>query len=220
MIDRPLITVIALLLAATPLLAAEPVFVPQPGKIAKLDGQLALTPAARLVVADAKLIDLANVVAAEIRRATGLRLSIHAGPARASDIELVVDKALKGEAYSLAIADRAAVRGGTREALARGTTTLVQAISVVDGEISIRRMTISDHPQFAYRGAMLDVARKPYSIDTLKQCVDVCRFYKVRYLQLHMTDENAWTFPSSKYPKLGSQNFAWAGGHAADGLRC
>jgi hexosaminidase len=39
-----------------------------------------------------------------------------------------------------------------------------------------------------------------------------CRLCKIRYVVLHMSDENAWTFPSSKFPELGSQNFAWAGG--------
>ena len=80
------------------------------------------------------------------------------------------------------------------------------------GKITLPRMTIDDEPYFDYCGAMLDIARKPHSIETLKRCVLAARMYKIRFIQLHMSDENAWTFPSTAYPKAGSTNFAWAGG--------
>ena len=50
------------------------------------------------------------------------------------------------------------------------------------------------------------------SVRPEQQCVDIARFYKIRYIHLHMSDENAWTFPSTKFPQLGKNNFAWAGG--------
>ena len=44
--------------------------------------------------------------------------------------------------------------------------------------------------------------------------VQLCRLYKARYLQLHLTDDQGWTFPSTKYPQLGSKNYAAHGGIA------
>lgn len=59
---------------------------------------------------------------------------------------------------------------------------------------------------------MLDVARQANSIEDIRRGILVCRAYKVRYLQLHMTDDQAWTFPSSAYPKLGTMNGSAHGG--------
>ena len=42
--------------------------------------------------------------------------------------------------------------------------------------------------------------------------IDTCRAYKVRYLQLHMTEDQAWTFPSTAYPELGTLNGSAHGG--------
>jgi hypothetical protein len=42
--------------------------------------------------------------------------------------------------------------------------------------------------------------------------VQLCRLYKARYLQLHLTDDQGWTFPSTKYPQLGTKNHAAHGG--------
>jgi len=39
-----------------------------------------------------------------------------------------------------------------------------------------------------------------------------CRMYKVRYLHLHLTDDQGWCFPSTKYPQLGSKNVGTHGG--------
>ena len=36
--------------------------------------------------------------------------------------------------------------------------------------------------------------------------IRLCRLYKVRFLQLHLTDDQAFTFPSKTYPQLTTQN--------------
>ena len=112
----------------------------------------------------------------------------------------------------MSITDRAVVRGADYNGVATGTVTLLQAIDARADEVSLPRLAIADRPALKYRGAMLDIARKPHSIAALRQCVDIARFYKVRYIHLHMSDENAWTFPSTRFPQLGRNNFAWAGG--------
>jgi hypothetical protein len=61
---------------------------------------------------------------------------------------------------------------------------------------------------------MVDVARQNHPVEWLRKMVDVCRFYKVRYLQLHLTDDQGWTFPSTKYPQLGTKNYGAHGGVA------
>src|SRR5262249_24873928 len=157
--------------------------------------------------AEKSLRPLAAILAEEIQLCTGLHLTAADGDARAGDIVLELTNDPKGEAYTLTIGERATVRGAGYNPVALGTATLLQALRVADGKVSLPHVVIEDRPSLAYCGTMLDVARKPYSIDTLKQCVRVCRFYKIRYVHLHLTDENAWTFPSTAYPGLGAHNF-------------
>jgi hexosaminidase len=173
---------------------------------------MALQAESRIVTTETKLLPLARVLSEELFLTQGLRLPVLQTVGRDGDVVLELDANLRGDAYRLIVADRATVTGAGYSAAAIGSVTLLQAVGAKDGRVSLPRMTIQDQPHFAYCGAMLDVARKPFAIDTLRQCVQVCRFYKIRYLHLHMTDENAWTFPSTAFPQLGSQNFAWAGG--------
>ena len=58
------------------------------------------------------------------------------------------------------------------------------------------------------------MARQDHPIDAIKKVVQLCRLYKARYLQLHLTDDQGWTFPSTKYPQLGSKNYGAHGGVA------
>ena len=207
------VLIAAVLMTTGPALGADPpAIVPWPRQMTVADGRLPLMAESRIVTREKSLVPLARLLADEIALATGQRLGVAEADARAGDIRLALDPALKNEAYRLVIAERADVAGADYAAIAAGTVTLLQALKVEGKTVSAPHMTVEDGPKLAYRGAMLDVARKPYSIDTLKECVRVCRYYKIRYLQLHLTDENAWVFPSTAYPKLGADNFVWAGG--------
>jgi hexosaminidase len=76
------------------------------------------------------------------------------------------------------------------------------------------KVFIRDWPHADYCGVMLDVARQDHPIEAIRKVVQICRFYKARYLQLHLTDDQGWTFPSTKYPKLGTKNHGAHGGIA------
>ena len=88
-----------------------------------------------------------------------------------------------------------------------GTTTLIQLIKTSNTGSTLRCGVITDAPASSYRGLLIDVARKYHSIDTLRQYVRLCRLHKIRYLQLHLTDDQAFTFPSTVFPKLMSKNY-------------
>jgi hexosaminidase len=192
--------------------ATEPPLVPWPRSATVKDGTLELAAASRIVASERTLRPLATILAEEIALATGLRLTAATDAPHDGDLVLELANDLKGENYTLTVGARAIVRGSGYNAVALGTVTLLQALRVADGTVRLPHLVVEDGPHFPYCGAMLDVARKPYSLDTLRQCVQVCRFYKIRYLHLHLTDENAWTFPSTAFPTLGKHNFAWAGG--------
>ena len=86
--------------------------------------------------------------------------------------------------------------------------TLLQAADADHGKVIIPRMKITDQPYASYRGLMVDLARQWHPIDAVKQAVVLCQWYKIGYLQLHFTDDQSWTFPSTAYPKLATPGTA------------
>jgi hexosaminidase len=158
------------------------------------------------VTADRVLLPLAGILAEEVHALTGKRLPVEEGRAGPGDIVLAVDAALKGETYKVEVDNRAAVHGGNYGAVALGTVTLLQAIQLRGCKAVLFGMAVSDEPAVAYRGLLVDVARQYHSIASLKQVVQLCRLYKIRYLQLHLTDDQSFMFPSKTYPQLATKN--------------
>jgi len=61
---------------------------------------------------------------------------------------------------------------------------------------------IVDRPRFAYRGAMLDVARHFFTVDEVKQYIDLLALYKLNTLHLHLTDDQGWRIQIDAWPRL------------------
>lgn len=160
---------------------------------------------AKIEAEQAELKPLAGVLAGEIGLATGVKLDQTGQPA----IVLRIVKTMNGEEYHIRVAQKAVVEGGSYQAVALGTATLLQSMYASSKGVSIPRMEISDHPDRGYRGLLVDVARRYHSIATLQQCIELCRFYKIRYLQLHLTDDQSFTFPSTAFPALATKGSSY-----------
>ena len=117
-------------------------------------------------------------------------------------------------AHTITIDEQAVVEGFDYRATAEGTATILQLLGKTEKGVRLPKVTIKDWPHADYCGVMLDVARQDHPIEAIKKVVQLCRLYKARYLQLHLTDDQGWTFPSTKYPKLGSKNYGAHGGVA------
>ena len=201
-------------LAATLSAADEPTttlkLIPQPRSIRVAAGNLELGPKNRVVAGDPALLPLAKILAGEIQQTTGLAIAAGERDPVAGDVLLLVDPALKGEAYAIDVNQQAVVRGGNYDAVAAGTTTLLQAIQSGQGGAKIPRITVADEPVYPFRGALIDLARKYHSPGGIEQVVELCRFYKIRYLHVHISDDQLFMFPSTKFPQLGKGNQEFA----------
>src|SRR5262249_59776392 len=190
-----------------------------------------LTAESRIVAGVESLRPLAEVLADEIARLTGLKLRVASGQGRASDIVLKINPAIRaGEpilmmrnrklerttdgAHAIAIDEQAVVEGFDYRATAEGTATILQLLGKSADGFRLPRVSITDWPHADYCGVLLDVARQDHPIEAIQKVVQLCRLYKARYLQLHLTDDQGWTFPSTKYPQLGSKNYGAHGGIA------
>lgn len=205
--------------------------IPWPKSLREGTGQMPLTKSSRIVAGEEQLKPLAEVLAQEIGLLTGLALPITTGPSRPGDIVLRINSSLQaGEqvlvlrnreparttdgAHAITIDVQAIVEGFDYRATAEGSSTILQLLGKTNGNFHLPKVTIKDWPHAEYCGVMLDVARQDHPIDAIKKVVQLCRLYKARYLQLHLTDDQGWTFPSTKYPKLGSKNYGAHGGVA------
>ncbi len=61
---------------------------------------------------------------------------------------------------------------------------------------------IVDYPRFAYRGAMLDVARHFFAPDEVKRYIDQIALYKINTLHLHLADDQGWRIEIKSWPRL------------------
>ncbi|MBL8844100.1 MAG: family 20 glycosylhydrolase [Planctomycetes bacterium] len=131
------------------------------------------------------------------------------------ELRLVLDATLGAEEYVLDTATELSIRGGSPRAVAWGGATLLQLVSsagpLFDYEgltfgnaTTLPRLAIRDAPDVGYRGLLVDVARQPHTLATLKQLVTLCWLCKVPWMQLHLTDDQAWTVPSRRFPNLAT----------------
>ena len=221
--------------ACSPALAGPPTaepglrLLPWPKSVRVGSGGTMITAESRILAANPELTSLAEIVRDELRLVTGLRLATGVGEPREGDVVLRLNpRLLAGEeilsvrqgklvrtrdgAHRIEAGKFVTIEGFDRRAVAEGTSTLLQLTEATEKGAMVPAVTILDWPHADFTGVMLDVARQANSIDDIRRCIRVCRAHKVRYLQLHLTDDQAWTFPSKAYPKLGTMNGSAHGG--------
>ena len=194
----------AWLLTALATQAEQCRIIPQPHSVEFKKGEMMV--GSRIVIGSPELKTLAEVVAEEFHLLTGKNLSIASGKPIAGDVHLQIDPTLKGEAYEASVDRQAAVKGSNYDAVAMGTVSLLQSLAKRENQIVLPKLIIKDQPAVAYRGLLVDIARRWHRFETLKQLIVLCRWYKIRYLQLHFNDTESFTFPSRAFPRLATKD--------------
>jgi hexosaminidase len=106
------------------------------------------------------------------------------------------------EGYELGVTDEGArLRAETEWGVLHGLETLFQLATAPGG---IGSIAIDDAPRFSWRGLFLDVARHYLSVDALMRTLDAMAQVKLNVLHLHLTDDQAFRFPSERFPELAS----------------
>ncbi len=171
---------------------AAPVVLPELREWVGGSGSFAASTAKRVVYGDASLKAMAEDFANDYQALTGVRLQVATGTsAQEGDIffTLGADKAkgLKDEGYLLDVtADRMTV---TAEAVAGanwGGKTILQGMKSGSGSFPLG--TARDYPLYKVRGIILDVGRKTFTLDWLKQMTKQMSFYKMNDFQIHLND--------------------------------
>ena len=123
-----------------------------------------------------------------------------------ANMSIMLDETLKTEEYQINIDQSVILSGGSYKAISSAMSSMLHLIEKKDDHTLFPMVEIKDYPDATFRGLMIDVARRWHSINTLKKLVDMSAFYKLNYMQLHLTDDQSFTFPSKAYPKLATKD--------------
>jgi hexosaminidase len=160
--------------------------------------------------------EVGNYLAGILRRSTGYAVPVTAtAAASATGISLLLsgaDASVGQEGYQLDVTSGSVViRAQTDTGLFNGVQTLRQLLPPEIESATVRTLPwvvpggrIVDYPRFAYRGAMLDVARHFHSVATVQHLIDRITLYKVNYLHLHLSDDQGWRIAIDGYPRLAT----------------
>ena len=123
-----------------------------------------------------------------------------------SNLSLEIDKELDEEEYEIAVNKKIVIKGGSLSAIKMARSTLLQLSENEKGRLTLPIINIKDSPDASYRGLLIDLARKWHKVETIYKLIDLASFYKLNYLQFHLTDDQLFTFPSENFPKLQTKD--------------
>ena len=132
-------------------------------------------------------------------------------PSRAAGVRLELDAALPAEGYRvLSESGDITVTAADTAGAAHAVADLVRRVILGEGTASWEDARREERPDFPYRSFMVDMGRNPHSPATLRHVVDMVWFHRGNYLQLHLTDDQLFSWPSASYPELQSPHAGWS----------
>ena len=164
-----------------------------------------------------------------LRASTGYAVPLSVGATTPGTIALSLSGApstVGAEGYQLTIKSSSVLVQATSAAgLFHGVQTFLQLLpgqvmspSVVHSVTwKATGGTILDYPRYAYRGAMLDVARHFFTVAQVERYIDELALYKVNYFHLHLSDDQGWRIAINSWPRLATYGGSTEVGGGAGG---
>jgi hexosaminidase len=195
---------------------------PQPVRVTLENGSFEVTPATVIYAESEQLAFSARFVAEHIGLAVGPeRLKVQVGqaapPGAISILRNVGGVAVGPEGYTLSVRpDGITIRADAPAGAFYAVQTLRQLLPVAweyealrpprreAPPITVPGTTISDAPRFAWRGAMLDVARHFLTVEEVKRFIDLMALHKLNRLHLHLADDQGWRIDIRSWANLAT----------------
>lgn len=123
-----------------------------------------------------------------------------------SGIKLLYDEKLEKDEYRI---NGAEIYASDSEGARYGLATMLQLMERSEEGFAIKNTEIREKPDKDFRGFMTDLARQWHDFDILISYVDLCYLNKIKYLQLHFTDNQSWTLPLNSFPDAATKGRAY-----------
>lgn len=168
-------------------------------------GKLELPVTGKIIVApetESLLKETAEIVAKDLKDMFGWNYQVISGKPEKYSICLSLKNSptpSKEEGYEMDINNRVTIEASTVKGVFWGTRTLLQMLH--NQPSGIMQGKTSDYPQYSHRGMMIDVARKFFTIDYLKDYIKILSFYKMNELQIHLNDNGFVEFFDNDWKK-------------------
>ncbi len=165
---------------------AKPTVVPELAEWHGGDGDYTITKDAS-VYAPEKFSGAAKAFVEDYNAEMGAELTI-APSADSADIVFVsvTDNGLGEEGYIMEIGDKVTVSAEHNTGAYWATRSILQIAELNDG--TMPKGITKDYPKYEVRGFMLDVARKPISMETLEDVAKEMAYYKMNEFHVHLND--------------------------------
>ncbi len=183
--------------------------IPQPESVVLGKGSFRFTKETVFVTAP-ELYPMTNSFVEQYEKATGFRMFFRKATIQTSYILLSLDKSLPKEGYTLVVKpDKISITAADHNGALYALETLRQLLpkefessTPVKTDWVIPAVTISDAPQYAWRGLMLDVSRHFFPKEYILKTLDRMAMLKLNTFHFHLVDNEGWRIEIKKYPKL------------------
>lgn len=109
------------------------------------------------------------------------------------------------EGYTLNIDNtQIRIKGRTEAGIFYGIQTIHKALPIIEkgSFAALPSGIVNDYPRFGYRGFLVDVGRHFFSVEYLKQIIDMLALHNINHFHWHLTEDQGWRIEIKKYPKL------------------
>ena len=183
--------------------------IPQPQSMVLGKGHFQFTQETIFVIAPA-LMPARLPFFEQFERASGFKFAIQKAAILTNSVVIDTDKSLPKEGYTLAVTPqqisiKAADYNGALYALQTLRQLLpneVESSELVKRDWLVPAVTITDAPQYQWRGLMLDVSRHFFPKEYILKTLDRMAMLKLNTFHFHLVDNEGWRIEIKKYPKL------------------
>jgi hexosaminidase len=190
--------------------------IPHPVSVTATGSSFALTNQTGIYVngENPEAARVAQMLADQLSPATGFSFSVQSATEAPGTgniyLTLTENEELGDEGYTLEVTeDLVTVSANQPAGLFYGIQTIrqllpanIEASEKQKGPWYMASGTITDYPEYEYRGSMLDVARHFFNVEETKRYIDLLAAYKINYLHLHLSDDQGWRIEIKSWPKL------------------
>ena len=187
--------------------------IPQPAKVNLGKGYFVIDAGTGIQypLKNKELAQLGSYFSSYIKNISGYRLQVNKKAKKSIRFELVKAQNLGREGYQLHVSPSSIlIKANSKEGLFYGLQSIIQTLPAVrtNAALQVPGMDITDYPRFKWRGVMLDVSRHFFTVDAIKEILDLMALYKMNVFHWHLCDNEGWRLEIKKYPKLTSVG-AW-----------
>ncbi|MEE0773420.1 MAG: family 20 glycosylhydrolase, partial [Merdibacter sp.] len=157
-------------------------------------GNFTVSDSSRIIYADEGLQAAAEEMAADYKDLTGKDITVMQGTSedvQAGDFYFALtddtSMGLMEEGYLMNVEDAITVTAETQTGAYWATRTILQGLKLNNFETFPKGIT-RDYPLYEIRGYIMDVARRPFTMDFLEQVVKEMSWYKMNDFQVHIND--------------------------------